>query len=201
MFLIRKYQKNDLEALYDVCVKTADAGEDASDLYEDPTLIGKLYAAPYALLEPELCFVLEDDAGVCGYILGAFDSELFYERFVAEWLPKVLPSYENPKGAWDDLSLDEQRIRQLYEFASEAHDNFEGYPSHLHIDLLARAQKKGQGKRLMNAFLEALREKGSVGVHLGMMENNDNAYAFYKHLGFGELERSEGAIFMGMKFV
>jgi len=199
MFFIRQYQEKDLEALYDICVKTADSGKDATDMYEDPTLIGKLYAAPYAFLEPDLCFVLEDDAGVCGYILGAVDSKLFYDRFVAEWLPLVLPDYKNPVGDWDALSLDEQRIRQLYEFDDEDRDGFEGYPSHLHIDLLPRAQKKGQGRRLMETFLNALHEKGSEGVHLGMMLHNDNAYAFYQHLGFKELERFGDAIFLGME--
>ena len=67
-FTIRPYHPEDLDALYDICLKTGDTGEDATHLYDDPKLLGHLYAAPYAVLEPDLTFVLEDGAGVCGYI-------------------------------------------------------------------------------------------------------------------------------------
>jgi ribosomal protein S18 acetylase RimI-like enzyme len=198
-FRIRLYQPRDLEALYEICLKTGDSGKDATGLYKDPSLLGKLYAAPYAVLERELCFVLEDDIGVCGYILGALDSDFFYRRFVNEWLPTVLPDYEEPQAKWDELSPDEKLIKQLYEFDAEADEALKDYPSHLHIDLLPRAQQQGQGKKLMQTFLGCLKSKGSSGVHLGLGINNDNAYAFYKRMGFIELERDEGAIFMAMK--
>ena len=198
-FQIRSYQREDLNDLYTICLLTGDSGQDASHLYRTPELLGQLYAAPYAILEPELSFVLEDDIGVCGYVLGALDSDLFYRRFVNEWLPQVLPAYIEPVGVWDELTADERLMRLLFRFDAEKDKAMSrDYPSHLHIDLLPRAQKQGQGRKLMETLLAALKARGSKGVHLGLGRRNDNAYAFYLRLGFRELERNEGSIVMGM---
>ena len=88
-FTIRPYLTEDFEALYEICLKTGDSGQDASHLFDDPMILGHFYTGPYLTLEPELAFVLEDDQGVCGYVLGALDSTLFYQRFVKKWLPDI----------------------------------------------------------------------------------------------------------------
>jgi ribosomal protein S18 acetylase RimI-like enzyme len=62
-----------------------------------------------------------------------------------------------------------------------------GYPAHLHIDLLPDHQRKGHGRALMNAFLDALHRKGVEHVHLGMVTANTAARAFYDRLGFHEI--------------
>ncbi len=197
-FSIRSYESKDLAALYDICLKTADSGKDASHLYQDPKLIGQIYAAPYAIFDRQLCFVLEDEKGVCGYVLGALDSALFYKWFKEEWLKEVLLDYERPQEG-KDLNRDELLIAQLFDF-DEKRDAalFEAYPSHLHIDLLSRAQRQGYGKQLIESLLQALRNKQSKGVHLGLGANNHNAFAFYKHVGFKELRRSKDGINMGL---
>src|SRR5258706_13095644 len=88
---IRPYRPADLEALYDICLKTGDSGQDASPLYRDAKLVGHLYAAPYGVLEPTSAFVVEDQAGVGGYIVGAADTAAFAARAEAEWWPKLRP--------------------------------------------------------------------------------------------------------------
>ncbi|MBE2212416.1 MAG: GNAT family N-acetyltransferase, partial [Opitutaceae bacterium] len=62
------------------------------------------------------------------------------------------------------------------------------YPAHLHIDLLPVLQGRGVGRRLMDAFLGALRVRGVPGVHLGVSTANPGAIAFYERLGFACLE-------------
>ena len=49
--------------------------------------------------EPELSLVLEDDEGVCGYALAAFDSRAFYDRYEREWRPDLCARYPAPQGA------------------------------------------------------------------------------------------------------
>ncbi|MEV4246775.1 GNAT family N-acetyltransferase [Streptosporangium canum] len=61
------------------------------------------------------------------------------------------------------------------------------YPAHLHIDLLPDHQRKGHGRALMNAFLDALHGRGVPAVHLGMVSTNTPARAFYDRLGFHEI--------------
>jgi hypothetical protein len=83
-FGLRPYAPKDFDAVYKVCLKTGDAGRDATHLYKDPKALGHLYVGPYVTLKPSLAFVLEDELGVCGYVLGALDTKIFRERFVGE---------------------------------------------------------------------------------------------------------------------
>jgi GNAT superfamily N-acetyltransferase len=77
------------------------------------------------------------------------------------------------------------------------------YPSHLHIDLLPRAQGHGQGRRMMEMVMEKLRHRGAPGAHLGVSVANTRAFGFYQRLGFKELARvgagNEGVIYMGKR--
>ena len=190
-FSIRSYKPQDLGALYDICLETGDIGEDAKQLYDDPKLLGQLYAAPYAVLEPDLTFVLEDSKGVCGYILGALDSKTFYERLETEWFPPLREQYPKPTGDEESWTRDERLINQFYDPYTGDAELMKRYPSHLHIDLLPRAQGSGNGRALMETFLAALREKGSPGVHLGTSPQNVRSEKFYLKLGFTELKRQE----------
>ncbi len=80
---------------------------------------------------------------------------------------------------------------------------YEAYPSHLHIDLLARAQGRGYGRRMMEEVMDRLRQDGSPGAHLGVSMMNVRALGFYRRLGFQELlrvgEGKDGCIYMGKK--
>ena len=43
---IRPYRPSDLDELYRICLLTGDAGQDATALYQDPRLLGHIFAAP-----------------------------------------------------------------------------------------------------------------------------------------------------------
>ena len=43
-FLINPYTQENNDIVYDICVKTADNGDDASHLHEGPKLIGHCFA-------------------------------------------------------------------------------------------------------------------------------------------------------------
>ncbi len=201
-FSIRPYQTGDLNALYDICLKTGNNGEDATHLYRDPKLLGHLYVAPYATLEPDLTFVLEDGEGVCGYILGAFDSRVFDERLEHEWFPGLRERYPQPAGNPQTWTRDERMINGFYEDRSDNDDLLPDYPSHLHIDLLPRAQGSGNGRALMETFLDALWRRASPGIHLGTSSRNVRAERFYKKMGFHELKQQEPHVLvMGKRLV
>jgi hypothetical protein len=59
---IRPFRPGDLAALYAISLATGHEGGDASHLYEDGSLIGHIYSAPYAILEPRLALIIEDTA-------------------------------------------------------------------------------------------------------------------------------------------
>jgi ribosomal protein S18 acetylase RimI-like enzyme len=198
---IRNYQPEFLPDLYRICLETGDSGKDASAEFTDPELLGAFYAAPYAVLEPDLTFVLQDESGICGYILGTRDSNQFADWMEDEWLPAWRtkhPLTVQAHSSLDSLSYQE-RIIALIHRGYVPYDCVLEYPAHLHIDLLPRAQGQGWGRILMNTFLARLRELEVPGVHLGVGKSNSGAIQFYERLGFVKLEEEKYAWVMGLK--
>ena len=201
-FSIRSARPDDRAAAYYVCLKTGDHGGDAEPFYgDDPDALGRIFVGPYLAFEPELGLMLEDDAGVCGYAFGAFDSRGFYARYESEWRPRLCAHYPMPQGdpsAWTRAETVHSWYHHPDYYCPEPYD---AYPSHMHIDLLERAQGRGFGRRMMDEVMDRLRRRGSPGVHLGVSVRNEPAQGFYRRLGFSELIRvgtgSDGVVYMG----
>ncbi|MCK5739945.1 GNAT family N-acetyltransferase [bacterium] len=194
-FKIRPYHPSDLSMLYRICLKTGNSGGDASDLYTDPDLVGQFFAAPYAVLEPDLCFVVVHDGKPCGYIVGTRDSARFYQRCEAEWFPLLRLRYPLPPAA--DVSRDARIIRLIHQ-GQRVNPDCTRYPAHLHIDLLPEAQGQGMGRRLIQTFTDKLRQLGVPAVHLGVGKSNTGAVKFYERVGFHRIKELEKAIIFGM---
>jgi len=182
---LRPYQPRDRAALYDICLRTGLNGEDATGLYADPDLLGAVFAGPYAALEPELTFVIDDGERAVGYILGTADTVRFVERYQRKWLPGLAERFPEPTGEPD---TPDERIRHLLHHPEVIiHPELADYPAHLHIDILPSHQGGGNGRALMTRFLAALAERGITGVHLVMGTANTRAGKFYRRLGFHEI--------------
>jgi ribosomal protein S18 acetylase RimI-like enzyme len=194
-FDIRPYHPSDLYMLYRICLLTGDSGKDASAMYRDPELLGHVYAAPYAHFEPDLCFILTRDNAPIGYVLGTRDSTQFFARCEAEWYPQLRQRY--PKPADDDTSPDASMIRSIHTIKSVFAER-EPYPAHLHIDLLPAGQGQGQGRRMMQTFLNRLRELRISGVSLGVGRRNTGAIGFYERMGFHRAAEHEWGFVFGM---
>src|SRR5688572_24803121 len=201
--MIRPGTMADLNGAYYVCLKTGDHGKDGEPFYrDDPYALGRIFVGPYLAFEPELSLVLEDDRGICGYALGALDSHAFYARYENDWRPWLAAQFPAPGGdpqRWTPV----QRVHHLYHHPDYfCPDPYDSYPSHLHIDLLPRAQGRGYGRRMIEQVLESMRRCGSAGAHLGVSALNSRARAFYTHLGFRELTRTgsgeDCCVYMGM---
>ncbi|XVU27513.1 GNAT family N-acetyltransferase [Actinoplanes sp. CA-054009] len=190
---IRAYRPSDLDSVYDICVRTADAGGDARGQNSSDRLVGDIFAAPYVVLEPERAYVLDDGEGTAvGYVLGTKDTADFVKRYRDEWLPATEGRYgDDPRDQlW--LGLHHNPERMIIPALAD-------YPAHLHIDLLPEWQGKGFGRGLMAAFLDGLRAAGVDRVHLGMNPANTGARVFYDRLGFTELTvpGAENVTYMG----
>ncbi|GAA4261826.1 GNAT family N-acetyltransferase [Dactylosporangium darangshiense] len=184
--MIRSYRSADRDAVHDICIRTADAGQDASGSYADPDVLPDIFAHPYTHLEPDLAFVVDDGGAAVGYVLGTTDTAGFVKRFRDEWLPLVAGRYPAPAG--EPGTPDEVMAHLLHWPERMVVPELAGYPAHLHIDLLPAHQRAGHGRALIDAFVAALRERGVPGVHLGMVTTNTPARAFYDRLGFHVLE-------------
>lgn len=182
---LRPYRPSDLDRLYEICLRTGAAGADASALVVEPRLFGELYAAPYAVLEPQHAAVLDDGTGCAiGYALAAVDTRAFEARCERDWWPPLRARHPVGSGAND---LDELLIAMLHDRRPPDDGLLATHPSHLHIDLLPEGQGAGWGRALMTMLQDRLRAAGSVGVHLGVSARNPRARAFYLHLGYEEL--------------
>ncbi|HEX5402878.1 MAG TPA: GNAT family N-acetyltransferase [Pseudonocardiaceae bacterium] len=187
--VIRPFRPADRDGIYDVCLRTADGGQDATALYRDPELVGDIFAGPYAYLEPDFAFVLDDGGQVTGYVLGAPDSTRFAEAMREKWLPLVGAKHPEPAGPPADR--DEEMAYLLHHPELMVHAKLADYPAHLHIDLLPGYQRSGHGRRMMATLLTALHTAGVPAVHLAMLTTNTQARAFYDRLGCHEIDMGD----------
>ncbi len=189
---IRPYESADREALYDICLRTGDAGADATGMYKSATLLGDIYVGPYVEFEPELALVLARASTPLGYVIGTVDSARFFDRCAAEWIDPMVE--RQPELARPPLA------RRIDDLRPPPHAQLLiDYPAHLHIDLLPDAQGGGWGRRLITRWLEHLWRRQIAGVHLGVGRTNTRAIGFYEHVGFAELRRDDTAVTFGMR--
>lgn len=201
-FVMRSARPGDQPGAYYVCLKTGDYGQDGEPYYrDDPDALGRIFVGPYLRFEPEFSLILEDESGVCGYAFGALDSRAFYEKYEKEWRPKLVEHFPAPQGdpaRWTRVQIVHNWYHHPDYFCPEPYAE---YPSHLHIDLLPRAQGHGYGRRMLEEVMRRLAAKGSPGAHLGVAVPNVRALGFYQRLGFHELARhgsgNEAVIYLG----
>src|SRR5437764_14157007 len=93
---IRPYRAEDLAAVYDVCVRTADAGGDARGKYHSDDLMPDLFAGPYVFLEPDFAFVLDDGQSAVGYVIGTPDPAAFPRAYRARWTRRLAVRHHAP---------------------------------------------------------------------------------------------------------
>lgn len=139
----------------------------------------------------------QGEPGVQGYVLAVADTRRFVEWFRAEWVPRLARDYQHVVPWRTRCEL----IRHLG-FTPERMllPELDRYPAHLHIDILPAHQRRGWGRRLIDALIAALRARGVPGLHLVMAPDNHQARRFYDRLGFHELPSSHaGAPALGIQ--
>ena len=192
---IREATTADLDVLYDICLRTGAAGQDATALHDDPTLLGSIYVGPYVALPEGIGFVAVDDRGIGGYVLGTLDTRTFEAACEANWWPALRARHADPGPS--PATPDDELRAQLHRPAIAPDEVVEHHRAHVHIDLYTRLQGVGVGRRLMERMLRSMAEGGATGVHLGVARANDRAIGFYLRLGFVPLVDVGDALFMG----
>ena len=182
---IRPAKLSDLDDFYVISLVTGDSGKDASQLYDDPNLLGHVYSAPYLILCPELCVVAEDERGVAGYAVGALSTGDFELRVEREWWPHLRAKYATPDMSnRQNWSADQRRIQSIHSPHKTPQPVVSEFPSHLHLNLLPRLQKQGIGPKLLAAWVENAKIRGSTAAHVGVNAHNKNGLRFWTRNGF-----------------
>ena len=179
--IIRPYRPADRDRLYEICLLTGADGEDASELYAVPTLLGEVYVGPYLEFAPDLAWVAELDGEPAGYVLGAADTWSLEMHCEAQWWPELRKRY--PRGS-QSSPADSAIVDLIHRPPTAEPGVLASYPAHLHIDLLPSLQGRGAGRVLIDTLLTELAARGVPGVHLGVSLANVRAVGFYQHLGF-----------------
>lgn len=190
---VRSVRLDDLPAIYRIC---HELGLFEGPEPRSPELLGHVYAGPYVVAPATRSVVVVDDLGVAGYLLCALDTNGFEEWREAEWWPGLRTDY--PRALPGRTPGDQEVIDLIHAPPVASAPIAARYPAHLHIDLLPRIQGRGIGGQLIRDLIEDLGVRGIPGLHLDVGSDNAGAIAFYRRLGFIELERRPDSIFMGL---
>jgi GNAT superfamily N-acetyltransferase len=189
MLRIRPFCADDLDALYRISLATGHAGGDASHLYADPMLMGHIYSAPYALLEPQLALVVEDGTGVAGFAVGTTDTVAWERRLEQNWWPALRQRHAMPAeadaAAW---TPDQRRAVMIHRPPVTPPIVALSHPAHLHLNLLPCLQGHGIGTRLFDQWRSLARALGATALHVAVNRANIGAASFWRKMGFADMD-------------
>ncbi|XP_005109147.1 protein O-GlcNAcase [Aplysia californica] len=185
-FSLRPYKPEDEDALYLVCLKTCDDGMDGTDVFPDyPRLMGDKLLGKMLTLSPDLGFVIEDDVGVCGYVVMSLDAKELAKKGQMAWIPAMCEKYPLPEKK-DSTSPAEEVIQSFHcDQPMVPEEVYTLYPSVLRLDILpTRVEDPAIPRRLLACALSALKSCGSKGAHCVLSVGDKFMVDFYSKLGF-----------------
>ncbi len=150
--------------------------------------MGHIYAAPYALLEPQLALVVEDDDGVAGFAVGTTDTTAWERRLEQSWWPTLRERYALPAEAnAAEWTPDQRRAFMIHRPAPTPPIIALPYPAHLHLNLLPRLHGQGVGTRLFDHWASQASARGARALHDAVNRANIGAAKFWRRMGFADL--------------
>nr|XP_057923922.1 protein O-GlcNAcase [Doryrhamphus excisus]XP_057923923.1 protein O-GlcNAcase [Doryrhamphus excisus] len=189
LYNIRPYHSKDKVELYRMVRQLHLRSQCAPDSSAShPDVVGDRCLGPCLALCPEYSFILEDELGVCGCILGILDVRSFAKRCQASWLPAMRDKYP-PKGGHSNT---QDLIKLMEEDQGEYPDSLVyHFPSQLRLDALPELVDVSVSRTLLAALLTALKANGSQGVFCEVQPTDRQRLEFLTKLGFLEILRGE----------
>lgn len=196
---IEKYAPEHRDAVHRICFDTGFGGDSMAPFFDDAALFGDVLVSYYTDYIPEHAWVLTSGGETVGYFLGCLDSASCNETTTREIYPRIMRSLLAGKynlggrtlgyvtRSIEALMTDELRTAPL-----------ELYPAHLHVNLLPDFRRGGIGRRLIDMYIEYLRERDVPGLHLGTSTVHRRGVPFYRKLGFHEYLRTRSAMWKGI---
>ena len=177
VWTVRPCRAGDLDAMRAICEETSTIGLRDE---KDRQFLLLTFCDAYVLYAED-CFVAVDaDDRPVGYILCAADTRRFFRAFRKNVLPQIV--HLGPRYAVMARGV---CFRQIL-CASFA-------PAHMHIDLTARARRRGIGTALIRTLKTRLAAQGVSRVVLAVSRENEAAIRFYEKNGFRKIFGAFGA--------
>jgi GNAT superfamily N-acetyltransferase len=186
-FDVRPYAPCHRQMIEDIAYRTGFMGESPEAFWLHRKSWAAIWIAPYLEGEPESTCVATMDGNVVGYLTGCVNTECF-KGPDAVMMRKVmrygLLYRPGVAGFLWRAMLDQARDRWRGHKAigGELHDA--RWPSHVHMNLLAEARGRGLGRALIECWFTRLREAGSPGCHLSVIQENQRGVSFFAAMGF-----------------
>lgn len=183
---VERARPEDLLAMKDICIRTADQGHDPRPKRAFPEFLSDIWLTPYMRKDaPTICLVARADGGsgkIVGYCIAAVDAHAFEEELTSDWYPVIRNRYRNRTNTFTPADAE---LWKIISSPAPINSNWlKYYPAEVHIDIVPEGQRLGLGRRLIEAMSEELRELGVEGFFLGVDPLNKNAQGFYKHMGY-----------------
>ncbi|MFL5814234.1 MAG: GNAT family N-acetyltransferase [Bdellovibrionia bacterium] len=197
--MIRKVKnKTEWSDIRKICCETGKSG--APIERERWKFFGEHWVGPYETLLADWTWVATQHASngseeVIGYLTGCPDSaQLARKRILRFDFPLVLAILHKRYP----INMDVRRyLKRRFKLEKSPEELFPEnvnsmlrslYPAHLHINLTEKARGNGTGRKLVETYFEALREKRVCGVHVHC---GSAPVRFYERLGFEILHSVE----------
>lgn len=186
---IRHYQPRDQVSLYEIAADTAFFGDPVEAFLEDRLLFIDAFARYYIERETQLVWVAESPQGLAGFLLGCADTASQARRWRRYIISKVLV-----KALGGGYKLGRKTAGFAWGMlvgllrGEQAQVDLDIFPAHLQIDVKQGFRSQGAGRRLIEAYIEQLRQLNIKGVHLETTSHNEAACHLYEKVGFRMLD-------------
>jgi GNAT superfamily N-acetyltransferase len=197
--MIRKAKsENDWKAIRKICCETGKSGSPIE--HERWDFFGENWIGPYQTLLPHWAWVATEQSTdelehIIGYLTGCPNSaKLERSRVLRFDLPLLFRISQKRYPYNADVRRYLKRRFYLEKSPEQLFpENIRSmlatlYPAHLHINLSEKVRGSGVGRKLIDAYFEALRESRICGVHVFC---GDDPVRFYERMGFQTLHTLE----------
>ncbi|XP_065519594.1 protein O-GlcNAcase-like isoform X5 [Lathamus discolor] len=165
LYVLHPLQPRDKGELYRMCRESLDCDPKVTEiLVAHPDLLGDRLLGSFLSLSPEYTFVLEDEAGPCGYAAGVLCAEGFLQQRDSGWLPAMRHKYPQDLAAGAPAlgkdALEEALLFFHTEPAAVPLPVLQRFPSLVQLGTAARTLDTGASRSLALCLLSALRANG-----------------------------------------
>ncbi|HPN88376.1 MAG TPA: GNAT family N-acetyltransferase [Candidatus Omnitrophota bacterium] len=182
--ILRAFEKKDRDALRQIACNTAFLGLPYQLFIDDKEILADALTVYFTDYEPESCFVAEENEKIVGYLIGTKNAQkmngIFKQKIFPQLFKKTLLSgIIFQKNTFIFLR---NLLQSLVKGEFLAPDFSLKYPALLHINIAQDFRGQKIGERLINHYLNFLKENNISAVHLGTM--SENAKEFFQKCGF-----------------
>jgi ribosomal protein S18 acetylase RimI-like enzyme len=187
--LVRRFESRDREAVRFLCCETGFLGKPIDPVFEDRELFADYLTSYYTDVEPESCFVLEQNGRLVGYLLGSrrpFRQQLHSLFQNMRLLIKGISRYPSYNRATRDF------IGWILRNSWREVPAVPRRTAHFHFNVLPEAQSIAGTRAMMNTYFDYLREKGEKAVFGQMVTFESRRGAkLLERYGFRILDKRE----------